>query len=199
MLMHRTAARPWGSRTLLGDPSSQPYARIGKRLAGGKDEHDCAERCDKGPIHSIGHGTHQSVGYRAAPLATLNRVFGARKGIVNCWLRRNLNGEALSRSRRRSRDTQDMSASVDWAGRSRISRPAINSRECVSRFVKHCTAVRRAWTGRLFSCSEPSSEIGTVASTLGAAPDQHGDTATVFPEVSAPTAERAIAPRWVDS
>jgi len=36
---------------------------------------------------------------------TLNRAFDARKGIVNCWLRRNLNGEALSRSRRRSPTT----------------------------------------------------------------------------------------------
>jgi hypothetical protein len=43
--------------------------------------------------------------------ATLNRVFSARKAIVNCWLRRNLNGGELSGSRSRSRDTYEENSS----------------------------------------------------------------------------------------
>jgi hypothetical protein len=43
-------------------------------------------------MYSIGHGTHPFVVTEQHCRATLIRIFGARKDIVNCWLRRNLNG-----------------------------------------------------------------------------------------------------------
>ena len=51
-------------------------------------------------MHSIGHGTHPFVVTEQHCHATLNPIFGTGKDIVNCWLRRNLNGEALFASHR---------------------------------------------------------------------------------------------------
>jgi hypothetical protein len=79
-----------------GKPStmrwSRRHSRPGECLVRGKDKRYCAERRDKRPIHSIRHGTHQFAGYGAAFQGTVGPASGARKYIINYWLRRNLNG-----------------------------------------------------------------------------------------------------------
>src|ERR1700722_5923086 len=44
-------------------------------------------------MHSIGHGTHQFVGCWAAVPGTLGGAFGARKCVVNYWLRCKVNSQ----------------------------------------------------------------------------------------------------------
>jgi hypothetical protein len=90
----------WNTRTRRSHPPATRYS-FRKRLARGKDKRQCAERCDKRPMYSVGHGTHLFAGYGAAILRRLGRAFRARKRILNYWLRRNLNGErSLDRAAR---------------------------------------------------------------------------------------------------
>lgn len=58
-------------------------SRASRCLVRAKHQRDRAERHDKRRIHSIRHGTHQFVGYYAAPQRTLGRAYRARKHIAN--------------------------------------------------------------------------------------------------------------------
>ena len=72
-----------GMRMRRSKPSAMRCSRPGERLVRGKHKRDCAERRDKRSIHSVRHGTHQSVGYRAAPQRTLGVAVRASKCIIN--------------------------------------------------------------------------------------------------------------------
>jgi hypothetical protein len=63
VMMQRSADWRLESRGWWSKPSTTRDSRIGKCLARGKDKRYYTERRDKRPIHSIGHGTHQFVGY----------------------------------------------------------------------------------------------------------------------------------------
>jgi hypothetical protein len=82
----RLADERTGNRMRRSKPAASRNSRPGQCLVSDKYKRNCAERRDNRPIHSIRHGTHQFVGCRAAPQATLGRALGARKCIINNWL-----------------------------------------------------------------------------------------------------------------
>ena len=71
-----------GNRTRRSNPCTRRHSGASECLVRGKHERDSTERRDQRPIHSIRHGTHQFVGYRAAP-RTLGPVPCAGKRIPN--------------------------------------------------------------------------------------------------------------------
>jgi hypothetical protein len=59
----RVGDRRTGDRMRRSKPSAMRRSRPCECLVRGKHERYYAERRDQRPIHSIGHGTHQFVGY----------------------------------------------------------------------------------------------------------------------------------------
>ena len=86
-----------GNRMGRSRPAASACSRPGECRVRDKHERNRAERRDQRAIHFMRHDRYRFVGDGAAFWRTLGPAFGARKRIINYWLRRNINGRRASR------------------------------------------------------------------------------------------------------